>query len=149
MSERLDVEQSKTLAPGPFWLDGGYDRDLVEACRYHPVHRWIVLRLGDVLAPAAFRDPDELMVICQGCYVPRCGHTNDPDPCILPRHHRELHLASSGALEDDGVWPGNEKPSPPEIARMRAEMWSQFAPDTEMPAVSKRPKGRIVEGDEL
>lgn len=121
-----------SLAKHPFWLDGGYDRELVEACRYHPVHRWWTFRLGDVIEDRGGRDMDELMVICQGCYVPRCGHTNDPDPCILPRHHHELHLMASGALEDTSVWPGSEKPSPPEIARMRAEMWSQFAPETEL-----------------
>lgn len=75
----------RTLARHPFWLDGGYDRDSVEACQYHPFHRWIVLRPGDVLANT--RDPDERMVICKGCYVPRCGHSDDPNPCLLPRHH--------------------------------------------------------------
>lgn len=44
-----------------FWLDGGYDRDSVEACPHHPVHSWVTLRLGDVLENP--RDPDEHMVI--------------------------------------------------------------------------------------
>ncbi len=82
------------------WLDGGYDRNEVEACHYHPAHRWIVLRVGDVHPqPHA---PDELMVICQGCFVPRCGHTTDPDPCMLPRHHEEPHELASGVTEPIG-----------------------------------------------
>ena len=86
-----------------FWLDGGYDRDLVEACRYHPNHRWITLRLGDVLEPQLVRDPDERHVICAACYVPRCGHSNDPDPCMMPRHHREAHEFVSGKTRLVGV----------------------------------------------
>lgn len=94
-----------TLAPHPFWLDGGYDRDAVEACPYHPFHHWIVLRLGDVLEPDACRDPDERMVICSGCYVPRCGHSDELNPCLWPRHH---HVDPS--LQDGGHYP---KPSLP------------------------------------
>lgn len=30
-------------AAHPFWLDGGYDRESVEACHYHPAHNWITL----------------------------------------------------------------------------------------------------------
>jgi hypothetical protein len=96
-----------------FWLDGGYDRELVEACRHHPAHRWIVLRLGEVLQNAS--DPDELHVICQGCYVPRCGHSTETNPCILPRHHECLHLHADGTLEDATVWPGSDKPLPPDL----------------------------------
>ena len=93
-----------------FWLDGGYDRESVEACPYHPAHCWVTMRLGDVLTNP--RDPDERMVICQGCYAPRCGHSDEADPCILPRHHPELHLSESGELEDATSWPGSEKPLP-------------------------------------
>ena len=35
-----------------------------------------------------------------------------------------------------------------DIERMRKEMWSQFAPDTEMPAESKRPSKRHTVTDE-
>lgn len=111
-----DLRRSeRRLAPHPFWLDGGYDRESVEACEYHPAHRWWVFRLGDVLVEHACSDPDEMMVICRGCYVPRCGYTTEADPCILPRHHPELHLMASGEIEDDTVWPGSEKPRPPRI----------------------------------
>jgi hypothetical protein len=93
------------LAKGPFWLDGGYDRESVEACPHHPDHDWWEFRLGDVIEPDRLRDPDNRMVICRGCYVPRCGHTNDPDPCMLPRHHREPHRLESGRAEPiSGSW---------------------------------------------
>lgn len=92
-----------SLALHPFWLDGGYDRDSVEACEYHPDHRWRVLRLGDVLANP--RDPDERMVICVGCYVPRCGYSTDADPCMEPRHHPGNHRYESGKIEPIGGWP--------------------------------------------
>lgn len=85
------------LATQPFWLDGGYDRDAVEACPHHPEHRWWTFKLSEVLEPGCMSNPDELMVICQGCYVPRCGHTNDPNPCMLPRHHEEPHRYADGS----------------------------------------------------
>jgi len=72
-----------------FWLDGGYDRDQVEDCEYHPDHRWTVIRVGD--AHPGHRNPDEKMVICKGCFVPRCGHSDEPNPCLLPRHHEGDH----------------------------------------------------------
>jgi hypothetical protein len=97
-----------TKARHPFWLDGGYDRELVEACDYHPAHRWTLLRLGDVLEHP--HDPDERHVICAGCYVPRCGSSIDPDPCVLPRHHECLHLYADGSLEGRESWPGSDKP---------------------------------------
>ena len=98
---------------GRFWLDGGYDRDQVEACPKHPVHDWWIFRLGDVCAEGSVHDPDEMMVVCRSCWVPRCGHTTDADPCILPRHHQEMHITQAGALEDAQTWPGSEKPLPP------------------------------------
>lgn len=100
---------SPSFAKDKLWLDGGYDRDQVEACEYHPEHRWTVVRVGDVQEHPY--DPDELMCICVGCFVPRCGHTTDPNPCMLPRHHRELHEHADGSTEDAAAWPGNEKPA--------------------------------------
>lgn len=91
-----------SLAPHPFWLDGGYDFDSVQACPYHPAHRWITFRLGDVLAEGAMRDPDERLTICQGCYVPRCGTTGDADRCTLWRHHETAHVLESGKREAMG-----------------------------------------------
>lgn len=92
--------KTASLAKHPFWLDGGYDRDCVEACRLHPFHAWVTLRLGDVLRDP--RDPDELFTICSICFVPRCGYVADEQSregrCILPRHHQEAeHRCSPGA----------------------------------------------------
>jgi hypothetical protein len=86
-----------------FWLDGGYDVDAVLACPYSPEHRWWEFRLGDVIEDGYGHDPDERMVICRGCYVPRCGHTTDPDPCLLPRHHYTEHIYASGKREAVGA----------------------------------------------
>jgi hypothetical protein len=94
-----------TLSSKPFWLDGGYDFESVEACVYHPNHTWITIRLGDVLEPHAYRDPDELMVICKACYVPRCGHSDEGDPCLMWRHHETNHRYASGRIEPVGGWP--------------------------------------------
>ncbi len=81
------------------WLDGGYDRDVVEACRYHPDHAWIVQRVGDMRQHAY--DPDELLTVCRGCLVPRCGYTLETNPCMLPRHHREPHRLLDGTTEGE------------------------------------------------
>lgn len=102
-----------SLAAHPFWLDGGYDEASVEGCPHHPWHDWWIFRIRDVIAGGEERWGDERMVICRSCYVPRCGYTTEPDPCILPRHHRCLHLTASGSVEDALVWPGSEKPAPP------------------------------------
>lgn len=93
-----------TLAPHRFWLDGGYDRDSVYACPYHPQHEWWTFRLGDVLMPDACHEPDELMTICRACYAPRCGDTSDQDRCTLWRHHETEHVYESGAREPVGGW---------------------------------------------
>ena len=84
-----------------FWLDGGYDRELVEACRLHPDHGWETLRLGDILRPDELppHSPDEPMTVCRVCGVPRCGESDFAD-CNLPRHHPEDHLTKSGV-----TWP--------------------------------------------
>lgn len=79
---------------GRLFLDGGYDRAEVEACVYHPDHRWMTLRMGDV-HPHPYR-PDELIVVCQNCLVPRCGHTTEDNPCMLPRHHMTAHVHADG-----------------------------------------------------
>jgi len=79
-----------TKAKMPFWLDGGYDRKVVEACPYHPEHRWWTFRLGDVLESPG--NPDEMFTICRGCYVPRCGVVADgEDRCQYARHHDGYH----------------------------------------------------------
>lgn len=90
-------------AAQPFWLDGGYDFDSVKACRYHPRHKWITIRIGDVLIEGAYGcSPDERLTICAACYVPRCGYTTDPDRCTLWRHHSTDHVYESGKTEPLG-----------------------------------------------
>lgn len=92
-----------SLAKTAFWLDGGYDFESVQACPYHPQHKWITLRLGDVLKHPG--NPDERLTLCQVCYVPRCGSTGDHDRCTLWRHHRTAHVFESGAREPlGGIW---------------------------------------------
>lgn len=81
-----------------FWLDGGYDRDLVEGCRLHPNHGWKTLRLGDILGEE-YRWPEEPMTVCRVCGVPRCGGS-EFDECDLPRHHREDHWVATSE-----TWP--------------------------------------------
>jgi hypothetical protein len=102
--KKSSPSSSRSLASTPFWLDGGYDFDAVQACKYHPDHRWITVRLGDVLKEGAMRDPDEEMTICQGCYAPRCGYTTDADRCTLWRHHATNHRYESGRIEPVGGW---------------------------------------------
>jgi hypothetical protein len=82
-------------AKNSFWLDGGYDIELVAACPYHPNHKWWTFRLGDVVTYC--HNPDQLMTICAACYVPRCGSTADSDRCTLWRHHQTEHIMESGA----------------------------------------------------
>lgn len=77
-----------------FWLDGGYDRDLVEACRAHPNHEWNTVLMKQI--DAGYRWPDEPFTFCKICGVPRCGES-DLDGCDLPRHHEEAHRTRSGA----------------------------------------------------
>jgi sucrose-6-phosphate hydrolase SacC (GH32 family) len=85
----------------PFWLDGGFDFYAVQACWHHPRHAWWTFRLGDVLQNPTH--PDELMTICRGCYVPRCGSTADgPTRCVLWRHHHDDHIEPSGKREPVG-----------------------------------------------
>ena len=88
MSEQERGQPSRSK--GSFWLDGGYDFESVKACRHYPSHKWITLRMGDVLKHPW--NPDELLTICAACYVPRCGTTADADRCTLWRHHETAHL---------------------------------------------------------
>lgn len=108
------------------WRDGGYDRDEVEVCPHHPDHDWRIYRVGD-LRPES-RDPDEQIILCSACLVPCCGYSTDDDPCILPRHHPELHLMASGAVEKSREWPGTKKPPPPAIPIRHARKPIKEAP---------------------
>lgn len=93
-------ERATSKAKFSFWLDGGYDVELVIACPKHPAHGWWTFRVGDVLQHPY--DPDELMTICRACYVPRCGTTGDPNRCTMWRHHETDHVYEDGTTEPVG-----------------------------------------------
>lgn len=44
----------------------------------------------------------EWVVRCVTCHAPRCGHSDDPDPCMERRHHDSLHIYLSGRFEPLG-----------------------------------------------
>lgn len=44
----------------------------------------------------------EPVVRCRECHVPRCGHSDERDPCMERRHHRTVHLHLSGTFEPVG-----------------------------------------------
>ena len=44
----------------------------------------------------------EQVIRCRLCRVPRCGHSNDADPCMERRHHDGLHIYLSGRYEPLG-----------------------------------------------
>lgn len=109
-----DIDYKARLEAGQkFWLDGGYDRELVDACPAAPEHDWWIFRLGDVVKHERWQNSDEHMVVCRRCYVPRCGYSDDTNPCLLPRHHPELHLYADGSTESATTWPGTTRTIPP------------------------------------
>lgn len=44
----------------------------------------------------------EPVVRCHACHVPRCGHSDDADPCMERRHHRTVHIHLSGRFAPVG-----------------------------------------------
>ena len=76
-----------------FWLDGGYDFDLVKACRLYPDHDWFTFDAGR-----------EQMTVCHVCGVSRCvaGVGIDNARCELWRHHEQPHRAGSATVEVGG-----------------------------------------------
>ena len=48
------------------------------------------------------RTADEPVVRCVFCHVPRCGHSDEADPCMERRHHRTVHVYLSGRFEPVG-----------------------------------------------
>ena len=60
------------------------------------LHRWervVVIRAG--------RNP-EPVVRCSSCHVPRCGDSDERDPCMERRHHRTVHIRLHGEFEPVG-----------------------------------------------
>lgn len=78
-----------------FWLDGGYDFELVQGCRKHPDHDWTTIPVVTGAGP-------EWLTVCRICAVPRCGTTADTDRCTLWRHHETEHVYESGTKEPVG-----------------------------------------------
>ena len=62
-------------------------------------HDWeSVLLEGD----GQHRRYTEEVVRCRHCHAPRCGESQDEDPCMERRHHRSLHIYLSGRFEPLG-----------------------------------------------
>ena len=60
--------------------------------------------------------PDEPVVRCRNCTAPRCGHSDDRDPCMERRHHRTTHLTLHGSFKPVGGYLKEPRPSPGERA---------------------------------
>lgn len=65
-------------------------------------HQWERCLL---LADGPQRHHSEHVVRCSVCHAPRCGHSEDSDPCMERRHHRGLHIRLSGAFAPLGGMP--------------------------------------------
>ena len=61
----------------------------------------------------------EPVVRCQVCHIPRCGHSDDRDPCMEPRHHGGVHIALHGSFEPVGGYLA--RPLPPAELRTEGE----------------------------
>lgn len=61
----------------------------------------------------------ETMIVCAECGAPRCGHSDDPAPCIERRHHRCFHR-----LADGDAWPiGGAKPGQEPVTYPAPQPW--------------------------
>ena len=58
------------------------------------------------------RHDPEPVVRCRECYVPRCGHSDDRDPCMERRHHGGVHITLHGSYEPVG---GYLRTTPPAV----------------------------------
>lgn len=79
----------------------GWESEVDEDC----LHEWELVLLA---ADGRHRVRVEEVVRCELCHVPRCGHSTDPDPCSLRRHHVGAHMPFSveseiRLLEEDPV----------------------------------------------
>lgn len=71
---------------------------LWEQCAYNDDHNHEWER---VVVHRAGVDP-EPVVRCLGCHVPRCGHSDDRDPCMERRHHTLVHIRLHGGFDPVG-----------------------------------------------
>jgi hypothetical protein len=44
----------------------------------------------------------EPVVRCINCHVPRCGDSNEKNPCMERRHHRTVHIRLDGRFDPVG-----------------------------------------------
>jgi len=61
------------------------------------LHEW-----ERVVVRYRYQRPDEPCVRCRKCSAPRCGDSDERDPCMERRHHRTTHLTLSGRFEPVG-----------------------------------------------
>jgi len=74
-----------------------WEQEVDETC----AHEWERCLLLDGRQRCAM----ENVVRCRLCHVPRCGHSEDEDPCIERRHHDGMHIHLSGKFEPLGGLP--------------------------------------------
>jgi hypothetical protein len=76
--------------PWPLLWEQG---DVIDTCR----HEWERIVISD-----SHPEPMEPAVRCRICHTPRCGHSDDHDPCMERRHHRGIHIRLSGQFDPVG-----------------------------------------------
>lgn len=79
------------------------DHPEVQNC---PGHEWVFEdRTPEGLSEMAALKSDTWYwcVVCKHCHGARCGHLNDPNPCILARHHRIDHEFLHGGTRPVGA----------------------------------------------
>lgn len=83
-----------------------------------PGHEWVIEdRTPASLLTDGPLDDDRhdwyMCIVCDHCRAARCGHLDDPNPCVLPRHHLHLHEYADGSRE----WVGGYD----QLARQRGQ----------------------------
>jgi hypothetical protein len=74
-----------------------WEQQVDETC----AHQWERV----LLLAGSQRYRQEPVIRCSLCHVPRCGDSDEVDPCMERRHHRSLHLRLSGAWAPLGGLP--------------------------------------------
>jgi hypothetical protein len=70
----------KGLTP---WPPGWEQNPKIDTC----AHEWESVLLG----PPGHKVEEVVRCAIPFCNVPRCGHANDRNPCLLRRHHKGKH----------------------------------------------------------
>lgn len=85
-----------TLAPDvPPWPRRWESDPAIDLC----AHWWELVHL---LADGKYRLYEDDVVRCAVCHTPRCGESDEADPCMERRHHQGLHIHLSGRFEPLG-----------------------------------------------